>query len=48
MTNGYAVSLTVGVDTTTTPTAGSAPAGGPAAGRVARRRAAELPTYLML
>ncbi|PPK98321.1 dioxygenase-like protein [Kineococcus xinjiangensis] len=30
VTSGYAVTLTVGVDTTTTPTAGSAPAGGPA------------------
>jgi protocatechuate 3,4-dioxygenase beta subunit len=32
VTNGYTVSLAVGVDTTTTPTAGSAPAGGPGGG----------------
>ena len=31
-TNGYAVSLVVGVDTSTTPTAGSAPAGGAGGG----------------
>ena len=32
VTNGYSVSLAVGVDTTTTPTAGSAPAGGAGGG----------------
>lgn len=29
VTSGYTVSLTAPIDTTTTPTAGSAPAGGP-------------------
>ena len=32
VTNGYSVALEVGVDTTTTPTAGSAPAGGSGGG----------------